>query len=270
MKNVYIITAVVCGLWSAVCHAGEYKVTDKNERQEAQTQIDGYDSTPMQPAPDEKWHIHDPKRPQPPVAKPKYDGKPVPATKGAIIIFDGKETDALVNKTWKIENGIMTVGNGSQKTKQSFADMKLHFEFLIPVGLKGWGQKQGNSGIFLMGKYEIQILNCWGSRTYPDGMSGALYGQTPPLVNACKKPGEWQCYDIDFKAPVFDKDKKMVKPAVVTVRLNNVLVQKETAYCGASTWRKLPKYVYHPDKQPISLQSHKNSIQYRNIWVVEK
>jgi hypothetical protein len=268
MKTVYIITALMI-LGSSVM-AGDVKVPKENERQEAQTKIDGYNHTPMQPAPNEQWHIHDPKRPQPPVAKPKYNGKPVSAPKDAIIIFDGKETNELVNKTWKIENGIMTVGKGSQKSKQAFGDMKLHFEFLIPVGLKGWGQKQGNSGIFLMGKYEVQVLNCWGNRTYADGMSGALYGQTPPLVNACKKPGEWQSYDIDFTAPVFDKNKKMKTPAKVTVLLNNVLVQKDVAYRGASTWKKLPKYVYHPDKQPFSLQSHANPVQYRNIWVVEK
>ena len=107
--------------------------------------------------------------------------------------------------------------------------------------LKGWGQSQGNSGIFLMDTYEIQILNGWANRTYPDGTIGALYGQVPPLANACKKPGEWQCYDIDFTAPVF-KDGKMASPAVVTVYLNGVLVQDKSAYAGASTWRKVPQY----------------------------
>lgn len=264
MKNLYIL--VVCGLWSVVCLA-DVKVPEKNERQPEQTSIDGFDSTPMQP--DGKWHIHDPNRPQPPVADPKYDGKPVSPPDGAIIIFDGKETDALVNKTWEIKDGVMTVGKGSQITKQSFGNMHLHVEWLVPVGLNGFGQKQGNSGIFPMGLYEIQVLNCWGNRTYPDGMTGALYGQTPPLVNACRKPGEWQSYDIHFTAPVFE-DQKLVSPAIVTVYLNNVLVQDAQAYRGASTWKKPPVYKAHPDKLPFSLQSHSNPVQYRNIWLVEK
>lgn len=257
--------ACLLGLSLAMLTARAADVPEKNERQAAQDKIDGFDTTPMQP--DGKWHIHDPNRPQPPVAEPKYDGKPVPAPQDAIVIFDGKETDELVNKQWPIKDGVMTVGKGSQKTKREFGDMHLHVEFLIPLTcLNGWGQNQGNSGIFLMDTYEIQVLNCWGNRTYPDGMSGSLYGQVPPLVNACKKPGEWQCYDIHFKAPVF-KDGKVVSPATVTVYLNNVLVQDKSEFRGASTWKKTPQYSPHPEKKPLSLQAHGNPVQFRNIWV---
>ena len=269
MKIVSISAAMVILVSSVV--ANDVKVPEKNERQPEQTTIDGYNSTPLQPAPDDKWHIHDPERTQPPVAEPKYDGNVVPAPEGAILVFDGKSLDKVSNKKWPLIDGVMVAGkHGAQKSMQSFGDIHLHLEWFVPVGLKGWGQKQGNSGVFLMGKYEVQVLNCWANRTYPDGMTGALYGQTPPLVNACKKPGEWQSYDIHFTAPVFDKDRKMAKPAVVTVYLNNVLVQEEQAYLGASTWKKAPKYVYHPGKQPFSLQSHGNPVQYRNIWVSEK
>jgi hypothetical protein len=120
-----------------------------------------------------------------------------------------------------------------------------------------------------MTKYEVQVLNCWGNRTYPDGMSGALYGHAAPLVNACKKPGTWQSYDIHFTAPVF-KDGKVDKKAKVTVFLNGVKVQDNTEYNGASTWRKVPRYKPHPAKLPFGLQAHGNPVRYRNIWVVEK
>lgn len=263
MKRWIVAYLVVVGLTAQCARAVD--VPEKNEPLPEQTSIDGFKTTPMQP--DGKWHIHDPDRPQPSVAEPKYDGQPVPPPQDAIVIFDGKETDELVNKSWPIKDGVMTVGKGSQKTKREFGDMHLHVEFLIPLScFKGWGQSQGNSGIFLMDTYEVQVLNCWGNRTYPDGMSGALYGQEPPLVNACKKPGEWQCYDIDFKAPVF-KDGKIESPAIVTVYLNNVLVQNASAYRGASTWKKVPQYNPHPEKKPLSLQSHGNPVQYRNIWV---
>ncbi len=260
---IVLVTLMVAG--SAVCQ----QVPDKNERQAEQVQLDGFKDTPMQPG--DKWHVHDPDRPQPPVAEPKYDGKPVPAPKNAVIIFDGKDSDELTNKTWPIKDGVMVAGRKSQVSKSNFGDMHLHVEFLIPVAClsKGWGQKQGNSGIFLMNTYEVQVLNGWGNRTYPDGMIGALYGHQPPLVNASKKPGEWQCYDIDFTAPVFN-GKEVVSPAKVTVYLNNVLVQDKSEFNGASTFKRVPTYKPHPQKMPLGLQSHANPISYRNIWVVSK
>ena len=263
MRQAVMACLVILGLTVSVAYAAD--VPEKNERQPGQTKLDGFKNTPMHP--DGKFHIHDPDRPQPPVAEPKYDGKPVPPPEGATVIFDGKPTDELVNKRWRIENGVMTVGKGSQRTKREFGDMHLHVEFFIPLQcMKGWGQKQGNSGIFLMDTYEVQVLNCWANRTYPDGMSGALYGQVPPKVNACKKPGEWQCYDIHFKAPVFEGN-KVVSPAMVTVYLNGVLVQDKAKFTGASTWKKTPKYKPHPPKKPFSLQAHGNPVQFRNIWV---
>jgi len=243
------------------------KIPAKNERLPLQKELDGYKDTPMHP--DGKFHIHDPDRPQPPVAAPKYDGKPVPPPDGATVIFDGRDTDQFQNKSWPIKDGIMLVGKGHQETKKSFGDMHLHLEFRIPENsIGGWGQKQGNSGVFLMGLYEIQILNGWANRTYPDGMLGALYGDKPPLVNAAKKPGEWQSYDIHFTAPVF-ADANVVSPARVTVYLNNVLVQDKSAFRGASSWRRIPRYKPHPDKLPLKLQAHGNRIEFRNIWAVE-
>lgn len=265
-KTIAALSLLIAGTTVAIANP---LIPEKNEPLPQQTGIDGYKDTPMMP--DGKWHIHDPERPQPPVAEPKYDGNPVAAPEGAIIIFDAeKGVNETVNDTWKVENGYITVGKGSLKTKTAFGNMKLHLEFRIPEScVNGWGQKQGNSGIFLMDKYEVQLLNCWGNRTYPDGMSGALYGMTPPLFNACRKPGEWQSYDIDFTAPVF-KDGDAVQKARVTVYLNGVKVQDASEFTGASTWRKTPKYEPHPEKMPLSLQAHGNAIQFRNIWIVEK
>ena len=259
-KSILCATALsmtAVGLWAA-------DVPEKNERQPGQKSIDGYKNTPKHPAPNEKYSVHDPDRPQPKPAEPKYDGKPVSAPKGATVIF-GSGVDKLKNKKWKrVEDYVIALG-GNQTTEDKFGDVHLHVEWFVPAGLKGWGQKQGNSGVFLMGKYEIQVLNCWANRTYPDGMTGAVYGQTPPLVNACKKPGTWQSYDIHFKAPVFE-GKTLKSPAYVTVYLNNVKVQDNTEIRGGTTHKRLPKYSAHGPTGPINFQDHGNPVRYRNIW----
>ncbi|MBI1372866.1 MAG: DUF1080 domain-containing protein [Phycisphaera sp.] len=238
-------------------------VPEKNERQPGQTSIDGHQDTPIQP--NGKWHVHDGERPQPPVAEPLYDGKPVPAPKDATIVF-GTGVDKLANKKWKREGDEIIALGGDQWSEDKFGDMHLHVEWNVPAGLPGWGQSQGNSGIFLMGKYEIQVLNCWANRTYPDGMTGAVYGQTPPLFNACRKPGEWNAYDIYFKAPVFE-DGKLKTPAYVTVVLNGVKVQDNTEILGATQHKKLAHYTPHAAEESIHLQDHHNPVRYRNIWV---
>lgn len=259
-----IIVVVCVSLAAAEFVAGAADVPMKNERQPEQTNIDGYSNTPMQP--DGKWHIHDPKRTQPPVAEPKYDGKRVPPPNGSKVLFDGSNLDQFANKGWKLEDGAMIATKGGQKSKEKFGDVHLHLEWMVPVGLKGYGQKQGNSGVYLMERYEIQVLNCWANRTYPDGMTGALYGQQPPMVNACRKPGEWQSYDIHFKAPVF-KDGKLISAAYVTVYLNNVLIQDNVAFNGATAWKRLPRYKPHEPTGHFNLQQHGSPVRYRNIWV---
>jgi hypothetical protein len=238
----------------------------KNERQAGQETIKGYSDTPMQP--ETKWHIHDPNRPQPPVAEPKYDGKPVPAPAGASILFAGSNLDKWKNKNWPIKDHAMVAGKGGQHSLEEFGDVHLHVEWMVPEGLKGWGQHQGNSGVFLMNKYEIQVLNCWANRTYPDGMAGAMYGQYPPLVNACRQPGQWQSYDIHFKAPVF-KEGKLVSPAYVTAYFNNVLIQDNQAFRGQTVWRRAAKYTPHGPKGSVHLQSHGAPVHYRNIWAAK-
>ena len=234
-------------------------------RPEPTNPIKGYTDTPLVPG--TTWHIHDPNRPQPKYVQPQYDGKPVPAPAGADVLFDGKGLDKWRNKNWKLADGAMQVTKGGQQTVDAFGDMRLHIEWLVPEGLPGYCQQQGNSGVYLMGKYEIQVLNCYNNRTYADGMTAAMYGQYPPMVNACRKPGQWQAYDIHFKAPVFEGG-KLVQGAYVTVYLNNVLVHDNAKYMGASTWRRAAKYAPHAAKAPFSLQAHGSPVRYRNIWVM--
>ena len=262
MKRILInllMVAVCAGIvWAAV--------PEKNERQPQQKTLGGYPSTPSYP--DSKWRVHDVNRPQPEVAEPKYDGTIVPVPGNGKVLFDGKNLDNFTNTSWKIEDNCMVVGRKSQLSKEKFGDIHLHLEWMVPVNKKqtAWSQGRGNSGVFMMNRYEIQILDCWANRTYPDGMTGALYGQQPPLVNACRKPGEWQCYDIHFKAPVFDGS-KLVSPAKVTVYLNNVLIHDKAEFRGPTVWKKLASYRPHESKDVISLQSHKNKVYFRNIWV---
>lgn len=219
----------------------------------------GYQDTPIIPG--TKWHVHDGKRPQPPVVIP---GK-IPSD--AIVIFDGKDLSKLKNKNWIVKDGYMEVGRGTQQTLEKFGSVQLHVEWASPTEVKGVGQGRGNSGVFLMGRYEVQILDNYENQTYPDGQAAALYGYKPPLVNACKKPGEWQSYDIFFTAPKFDENKKLVSPAYVTVIHNGILVQNHVELIGASVHKRVGKYSYHPAKDVIKFQDHGNPVRYRNIWV---
>jgi len=256
--------AAAIGLAAAVCPGVEKGPSAAETRPEPKNPIKGYTNTPLVPG--TTWHIHDPNRPQPKYVQPKYDGKPVPSPAGATVLFDGTSLDKWRNKKWKLVDGAMQVTKGGQQSVASFGDMHLHVEWLVPKGLKGYCQKQGNSGVYMMCKYEIQVLNCYDNRTYPDGMTAAMYGQYPPRVNACRKPGQWQSFDIHFKAPVF-KDGKLVSGAYVTVYHNNVLVHDNRMYMGPSVWRKVAQYKPHAAKAPISLQAHGSPVKYRNIWV---
>ena len=216
--------------------------------------IDGYTDTPLLPG--DKWHVHDPNRPQPAVVTPgtfSSQEKPGKPPSDAVVLFDGKDLsqwrDAKGGPTkWTVDKGEMVVGakSGDIFTKQEFGDIQLHVEFCEPVPAVGHSQGRGNSGVFLMGKYEVQVLDCFDNKTYPDGQTAALYGMHPPLVNACRKPGEWQTYDIFYTVPHFDKDGKLLVPGYVTVVHNGVLVQNHADFLGLSGHRCLQKYVPHP------------------------
>ena len=221
------------------------------------------------------WGVHDYDRPQPAVITPgaEYGQKP----SDAIVLFDGSDLSQWLNvdgepADWKVENGYMEAfkGASSIKTKRIFGNCQLHIEWQPPVNPEGpYDQSNGNSGVFLMDTYEVQVLNCYQNKTYADGTTGAIYGQHPPIVNACKKPDEWQSYDISFLRPIFDEKGNVVRPARVTVLLNGVVVQNNVEIKGPTMWKNRTEYRAHGDKLPISLQYHGNAVRYRNIWIRE-
>jgi hypothetical protein len=231
----------------------------------------GYDDTPMQP--NGKWHIHDGKRPQPPVVTPAArNSEPAPAPPDATVLIGSRDDLSAWQMmdgapvSWGMKNGVVETGKGFMRTKAEFTDFQLHLEFATPSTVKGDGQGRGNSGVFLLGKFEIQVLDSFQNQTYPDGQAAAMYGQYPPLVNASLPPGAWQTYDIVFTAPRFANG-RLEKPAVVTVMHNGVLVHNATAFWGPTQHRKIDPYTPDTAKGPIALQDHGNPVRYRNVWI---
>jgi len=235
----------------------------------------GYTDTPMLPS--GKWHVHDPDRPQPRVVVPAKEVGQPPGD--AIVLFDGKDLskwrDGKGNASgWTVRDGYMEVppkgtpGGGDIWTKEEFGDCQLHIEFATPAVVVGESQGRGNSGVFFLGGYEFQVLDSYNNRTYADGTAGALYGQTPPLVNPARPPGDWQSYDIVFTAPRFDAAGKVTQPAYLTGFRNGMLVQNHEAYLGPSGHRNLANYDKNKaTKGPIKLQDHSNPMRFRNIWL---
>ncbi len=201
-------------------------------------------------------------------AKPKVVD-PGPPPSDAVVLFDGKDMSQWKGaENWKVKDGYVIAGKGEITSKAVFGDCQLHVEWAEPVPAKGKGQGRGNSGVFLMGIYEVQVLDSYHNDTYYDGQCGAIYKQHPPLVNACRKPGEWQTYDIIWTAPRF-KNGKLVSPAYITVLQNGVVVQNHFKLEGDTPFHRPPEYRPHPAKGPIKLQFHGNPVRYRNIWVRE-
>lgn len=205
---------------------------------------------------------------EPPVVTPGTNGS---APSDAIILFDGKNFDAWkgAEKFTVDADGAFTA-KGAIQTKQGFGDCQLHVEFATPNPPKGKDQGRGNNGIGLMGaRYEIQVLDSYENNTYFEGQCGSVYNQHPPLVNASRKPGEWQTYDIIFNAPRWDKEGKLTKPAYVTLLHNGVLVQNHWELQGDTPFNRAPKYEKHADKLPIVLMYHGDPVRFRNMWVRE-
>lgn len=195
------------------------------------------------------------------------------APSDAIILFNGKDLNQWKGKDgapqWQVKNGAVTVvgGTGDIETKQEFGDIQLHIEWKTPKKVESEGQGRGNSGIFLQGRYELQVLDSYENATYVNGQAGSIYKQTPPLVNATKAPGEWQVYDVIYRAPKFSGG-ELVSPARITVLLNGVLIQDNTEIQGTTEYIGAPKVVPH-GKGPLKLQDHGNPVSFRNIWVRE-
>jgi len=226
-----------------------------------------------------RWLIHDVNRPAPPIITPGATIANAPSD--AVALFDGTE-DSMANWTdnkknpskWRVADGYMesVKGAGYIQTKNEFGSCQLHVEFATPSRVEGSSQGRGNSGVFLQGQYEVQVLDSYDNKTYPDGQCSALYGRAVPLANACRKPGEWQTYDIVYHRPTFDKDGNVVRKATFTVFQNGILVQDHAELTGGTGWRgphAISDYEAHGDKGPIMLQDHGNPVRYRNIWVRE-
>ncbi len=200
---------------------------------------------------------------------------PGPPPSDAIILFDGKDlsqwdSDEGGKARWEIKDGTMVVnGTGGIHTKQGFGDCQLHIEWATPSEVSGEGQGRGNSGIFLQGRYEIQVLDSWRNPTYFNGMAGSVYSQYQPLVNASRKPGEWQSYDIIYHAPRFNESGSVQKPGTVTILQNGVLVQDNVEIKGRTAMQPPHTYEKHRAKEPLSLQDHNCPVKYRNIWIRE-
>ena len=217
----------------------------------------------------QQWPQHSMDRPRPPVVNPG------PPPSDATVLFDGKDlshwrADDSSAAKWIVRDGYVEVkpGTGTMMTARGFGDVQLHIEWATPAVVKGEGQERGNSGIFLMGIYELQVLDSYQNDTYPDGQAGAIYGQHPPLVNASRPPGEWQVYDIVFRAPRF-KDDQVVEPTHLTVFHNGVLVHHDAEVHGPQAYRALAKYSPHGPEEPLMLQDHgdKQPVRFRNIWI---
>lgn len=197
-------------------------------------------------------------------------GPPGGPPSDAIVLFDGTDMSAWDGgEKWIVADGAATSAKGSVRTKQAFGDCQLHLEFATPEKVSGSGQGRGNSGVYLMGRYEVQILDSYDNTTYFDGQCASIYKQSPPLVNACRKPGEWQTYDILFTAPRFDQDGQLICPAYVTVLQNGVVVQNHWELLGGTSYTEPPKYKKHGAKEKIELQFHGNPVRFRNIWIRE-
>ena len=222
-----------------------------------------------------RWKIHDMKRPVPRKVVSHLQ-LPVKPPSDAVVLFDGADlskwraADGGPAK-WIIKDGNLAAvpGGGPVFTRDGFGDIQLHVEWAAPTPGRGKGQGRGNSGVFLMGKYEVQVLDSFENVTYADGQAGALYGQYPPLANASRPAGEWQAYDIVFRRPRFQPDGSVAQPARLTVFHNGVLVQDNSKAWGPTSWLQHLPYESHPDRLPLQLQDHGNPVLYRNIWVRE-
>ncbi|TVR50872.1 MAG: DUF1080 domain-containing protein [Puniceicoccaceae bacterium] len=218
------------------------------------------------------WDVHDPERPRPPRVEPLPAGElpSLPPPPGAIVLFDGDSLHHWRPSEWKVKDGILeiTPRSGNLVTLESFGSCHLHLEWIVAEPVQGHGQGRGNSGVFLMGRYEVQILDNVDNETYADGMAGALYGQHPPRVDPARPPGEWNRYEIIFRAPRFGPEGDLLRPAKITVLFNGHVVHNNVAFEGLTTHGRRATYRPHPDAAPLMLQDHRDRVQFRNIWIV--
>ena len=228
----------------------------------------------------QQWGPNDRTRPEPPIITPgtaSTQARAGAAPSDAVVLFNGKDLSNWESvkgggpAKWTVGKGYFAnvPGSGYIQTKAAYGDCQLHVEWATPNPPHGTDQDRGNSGVFLHGLYEIQVLDSYDNVTYADGEAAAVYGQYPPLVNAARKPGEWQTYDIVFHGPRFDAGGKLARPANVTVFYNGVLVQDHVEIMGPTAHHKRPPYTPTPEKLPLALQDHNHPVRYRNLWIRE-
>ncbi|MDR2026925.1 MAG: DUF1080 domain-containing protein [Prevotellaceae bacterium] len=258
-KNIYVfnvlITAIICGY--CVNLAAQNKYPEPKQ---------------MEPEMSEFW------TPQPAIVTPgkATENAIISPPSDAVVLFDGKDLSAWKSSgkgggepKWIVKDGILiATPTGSIETKQHFENFQLHIEWRISEDVTGKGQGRGNSGVYMQGLYEVQVLDSYGNETYANGQAGSIYKQSPPLVNAMRKPGEWNVYDIIYSAPVFKKDGTYRIPPRVTVIHNGVVIQNNTTILGTTEYVGFPKVVKH-GAGPILLQDHGNAVNFRNIWIRE-
>ncbi len=226
--------------------------------------------------PAQSWKVHDMSRPLPPVVQVPGLKLPIAPPSDAMILFDGKDLSHWSGSDggpakWTVQDGHFSTvaGTGYIHTREAFGDVQLHIEWSTPLPAQGNGQGRGNSGVFLMGMYEIQVLDSYQNDTYADGQAAAVYAEYPPMYNASRPPGEWQSYDIFFRRPRFDPKGALLRPARLTLLHNGVLVQDNVELTGPNSWLTNAPYKAHADRLPFSLQDHSNPVRFRNIWARE-
>ena len=262
-----LVTVVACSILVVLVAAAPPHLI---ERKTPTGVVVGYLDTPLQPWTGNKYHVHDPNRPIPPTVKPALQDSPAACPSDAIVLFDGKDLSKWKPNSWKIVAGSVEVADHeSLETCAAFGDCQLHVEWMAPAEAGDNFMNRGNSGVLMMGKYELQIFDSWPGhkqQIYPDGQAASIYGQTPPLVNACGPPGTWQSYDIVFTAPVFTAG-KVTRRARVTMFHNGVLVLLNQEIMGPMAHRQILPYEPHPSKLPLVLQGHACPVRFRNIWI---
>lgn len=277
MRNPSIIPAAAAILLTALPAAGQ-EAEPKNPCD--RTAATGYSDTPLIPG--QPWRVHDIARPHPPAVDPGPAPAPAPPPSDAIVLFDGKDLSRhwvqrgkrkgdrgrIHEPRWKVENGYaeITPGTGDLVTRDKFGDVQLHVEWSTAAEPCGTSQWRGNSGVMLMSRYEIQILDSVDNPTYADGQAGSIYGQWPPLVNASRRGGEWNSFDLIFEAPRFDGD-KLKEPAYITILHNGVLVHHRQKIIGPVAHRVWREYQPHGPEEPLVLQDHDVPVRFRNIWI---
>ena len=231
-----------------------------------QFEYSGYENTPLIPG--TTFRVHQKDRPQPPRVIPgqRRGDIGISAPTDATVLFDGTTLDRFQKTAWQVKEEVLVAGKGNLVTRSVYGDCQLHLEWRSPDPPRCKPSNIGNSGVFFMGLYELQIYDSYSSKIYADGSAAAIYGQTPPMVNVCARPGQWQSYDVIFTAPVF-KDGKLIEAARITVLHNGVLVHNHTKIQGPTGHRVVLPYQAHAPRLSLMIQGHKSPVMFRNIWI---